>query len=188
MGRLKGLGGPLAAALVALLAIGVPQAGATQPAFPFANCSTFDVADDTVNTAFGYYSPSDDPVEEDIGADNFFTPAPTDQGQTTLFFPGANFDASQVSFVTAVTSSVSWHLNGITVTANTSSLPECTITADGQPQEEEPPVISGTPFVGRQLSAYPDLFKGRVYRVQFQWQRQKPDTTWSDIGGATSST
>jgi predicted actin-binding protein len=188
LGRLNGLGGALAATLLASLAIAVQPAAAAQKVFPFANCTTFDATDNVVTAVFSYYSSYDDPVEEDIGSDNYFTPSPPDQGQTTLFFPGANFDAFEVSFASIATPSISWNLNGFTSTADTSTVPECTITADGQPQLEESPAISGAPLVGRQLSAYPGLFKGWVYRIRFQWQRQNPDTTWSDIGGATGPT
>jgi hypothetical protein len=188
MGRLNGLGGALAAAILASLAIAVqPASAAPQKIYPFSNCTSFDVVDNIVNATFNYYSSYDDPIVEDIGSDNFFTPSPSDQGQPTLFFPGVNLDAFEVSFASVVAPSITWNLNGMTTTAST-TVPECTITADGQPQQEESPAISGTPLVGRQLAAYPGLFKGWVYRIQFQWQLQNPDTTWSDIGGATAST
>jgi predicted actin-binding protein len=189
MRPLNGLGGTLAATLLASLAIALqPAAAEAAPTiFPFSNCTTFDAVDNITSAAFNYYSPYDDPVEEDIGTDNFFSPSPPDQGQTTLFFPGVNLDAFEVSFADVLTPSITWQLNGMTATASTTE-PECTISADGQPQQEDAPAISGTPVVGRQLAAYPGLYKGWVYRIKFQWQRQNPDTTWSDIGGATTFT
>jgi len=143
--------------------------------------------DNIVSATFNYYSPYDDVVVEDVGQDNSFTPGPSDQGQTTLFFPGVNLDAFEVSFSSFVAPSITWQLNGMTTTAGTTQ-PECTITADGSPQQEDAPAIGGTPLVGSRLAAYPGLFKGWVYRIGFQWQRQNPDTTWSDIGGATAFT
>jgi hypothetical protein len=189
MRHLNGLGGTLAATLLASLAIALQPAAAqaAQKVFPFSNCTSFDAVDNITTAAFNYYSPSDDPVEEDVGQDNFFSPGPPDEGQTTFFFPGVNLDAFEVSFVSSFTPSLTWQLNGMTATASTTE-PECTISADGQPQQEEAPAISGTPVVGRQLAAYPGLYKGWVYRIGFQWQRQNPDTTWSDIGGATGFT
>ena len=92
---------------------------------PFLDCVSYDGAHNILTATFGYVSANSDPIVIDVGPDNFFSPSPPDQGQTTLFFPGTNHDAFEVSFVLSSTPSITWSLLGQTVTANNDPAKYC---------------------------------------------------------------
>ncbi len=67
---------------------------------------------------FGYVNNTGSTITKAIGAQNGFTPAPQDRGQGTSFATGIH---SNVVSVTFSSGSVSWTLDGQTVTANSAS-------------------------------------------------------------------
>jgi hypothetical protein len=70
---------------------------------------------------FGYESSEDQPSSIFIGPDNFFTPAPGNRGQISLFFKGYHPRAFRVSYGTSSGPILTWNLQGVTAIASVNS-------------------------------------------------------------------
>lgn len=110
---------------------------------PELNCVYIDVNGDIV-ARFGYRNQNNNNISVPVGANNYFTPAPQGRGQNTTFFPGTYCNEFNVTFPSV--SSLSWYLQGTTVTADINSV-RC--PADLQVTQT---VTNNTPNVGDQVS------------------------------------
>jgi hypothetical protein len=80
--------------------------------------------DGTITAYYGYESKEPNPVTIPVGPANQFAPTPADRGQPTTFDPGTTpVWPSSAFFVTFSGASLSWTLNGITVTADANTTP-----------------------------------------------------------------
>jgi len=98
-----------------------PNAGLPTGVTPFLDCVSiiYDNANQGFLTAiFGYVSANTANVNIPIGANNFFSPNPLDEGQPVVFFPGVNHNVFQVFFGLSQSTSITWNLLGQTVTAS----------------------------------------------------------------------
>ncbi len=90
----------------------------SQPALqPVVNCVYVKGNGDYV-AKFGYVNSTSAAINEPIGSGNQFTPAPQDRGQGTNFAVGTYSDVVSVTFSAG---SISWTLDGTTVTADAAS-------------------------------------------------------------------
>jgi hypothetical protein len=81
-------------------------------------------SDGTLTAHYGYINNEASPVSIPVGANNQFSPGPADQGQPTTFNPGTTPYWPESAFsVTFSSASLSWTLNGTTVTADLNSTP-----------------------------------------------------------------
>jgi hypothetical protein len=85
---------------------------------PVLDCVKYDPTANTITVDWGYANTGGTPKTINPGPGNFFTPAPSFQGQTITFQPGMFHHVFQTSFDLSVTASSSWHLQGITQTAS----------------------------------------------------------------------
>jgi hypothetical protein len=70
---------------------------------------------------FGYESFEDQPSSIFIGPDNFFTPAPGNRGQISLFFKGYQARAFRIDYQTSSGPILTWNLQGVTAIASVNS-------------------------------------------------------------------
>ncbi len=87
---------------------------------PLLDCVA-DTGGGKLTALFGYRNSNTVPVTITVGANNFFTPAPQDQGQTTVFLPGRQHRVFNVAFTGT---SLVWTIvgpDGATRTATASS-------------------------------------------------------------------
>ena len=92
---------------------------------PILDCVKYDPAANTVTADWGYVNTGPTPKTVTPGPGNFFTPAPGFQLQPVTFQPGEFHHVFQTTFDLSVTSSSSWHLQGITETASTDPTGYC---------------------------------------------------------------
>jgi hypothetical protein len=74
---------------------------------------------------FGYESYEDQPSSIFIGPDNFFTPAPGNRGQISLFFKGYHPRAFRIEHQTSSGSILTWNLQGPTTAIASVNSPVC---------------------------------------------------------------
>jgi len=110
---------------------------------PNLNCVYIDINGDIV-ARFGYQNQNGSSVTELVGANNNFSPAPQSRGQNTTFLPGTHSNQFDVTFPSV--SSLSWYLQGTTVSADINSV-RC--PADLQVTQS---VTNNTPNVGDQVT------------------------------------
>jgi len=84
---------------------------------PLLDCSIFDPADNFLIIEWGYVNASNQVVEIIPGANNFFNPPPSVQGQPIDFQPGVFHNVFQTVLQLDFSSSSTWHLNGFDATA-----------------------------------------------------------------------
>jgi len=106
---------------------------------PLLDCVEYDPADNLLTSTWGYVNTNDSAVTILVGANNFFDPAPSFQGQVVNFQPGTFHDVFQTSIDLSVTASTTWHLGGFTATATNDPNNYCD-TSSGPPG---PPGPSG---------------------------------------------
>ncbi len=94
-----------------------PPATPTQSITPVVECVA-NTASGVYEARFGYNNPNGLGKNIPVGYKNTFTPTPADRGQVTTFIPGSHPSVFRVSFNG---SDLKWTLNGITVTANSST-------------------------------------------------------------------
>jgi hypothetical protein len=85
---------------------------------PILECVKYDATANTITAEWGYANTGPDPKTINPGPGNFFTPAPSFQGQPIVFQPSAHHFVFETTFDLNVTGSSSWHLQGITETAS----------------------------------------------------------------------
>lgn len=122
--------GVLLVCLTVCLALLARESAAATPAIPltpFLDCVQFngDQANPVYTAYFGYNNTAPVPFVFAVGADNGVAPGSIDAGQPTTFNPGNYPRAFPVRFDGNFIRQVSWELNGVTVTATTTS-PACT--------------------------------------------------------------
>jgi hypothetical protein len=93
-----------------------PALAQTSTIAPFIKCVDYDEATNTVTAYFGYVSANSSPVIIQVGPRNFVSPGPENQGQPTVFYPGAQYLAWQTSF-NASNTEITWTLLGQGTTA-----------------------------------------------------------------------
>jgi hypothetical protein len=107
--------------IAALGALAAPAfAGGGNKVTPFVECA-FDNGDGTYDVAYGYDNANGSSVTAAVGPNNFFSPAPQDRGQPTVFTVGTQDNAWVVS---GVGMDASWTLHGQAATL-TASTPPC---------------------------------------------------------------
>jgi len=77
------------AALLAALAPTSSASASVGGLLPVLDCVSYSAATDTVTGYFGYPNLKSAIITVPLGSENFFTTAPIDRGQPTLFLPGA---------------------------------------------------------------------------------------------------
>lgn len=110
---------------------------------PELNCVYIDVNGNIV-ARFGYRNQNSANVNVPVGANNYFTPGAQNRGQNTTFLPGTQCNVFNVSFPSI--SSLSWYLQGTTITADINSV-RC--PADLRVTQS---VTNNTPNVGDQVT------------------------------------
>lgn len=110
---------------------------------PNLNCVYIDVNGDIV-ARFGYTNPNGTTINEAVGANNSFVPAPANRGQNTSFNPGTHSGEFEVSF--PASGSLTWNLQGNSVTADINTV-RC--PADLRVQQS---VSNNTPNIGDQVT------------------------------------
>lgn len=85
---------------------------------PELNCVYIDVNGNVV-ARFGYSNQNGSTVNVPVGGNNFFSPGAQDRGQTSAFLAGTHCDVFDVTFPSV--SSLSWYLQGTTITADINS-------------------------------------------------------------------
>ena len=101
-----------------LLSIALFALAAEAQLAPIMDCVTYNPTANTVTVDWGYANTGTTDKIINPGPGNFFTPAPSFQGQTITFVPGEFHHVFQTTFDLTVTGSSSWHLQGITETAS----------------------------------------------------------------------
>ena len=86
---------------------------------PQLNCVYIDVNGNVV-ARFGYQNQNGSTVNVPVGGSNYFSPGAQDRGQGTAFQSGTHCDVFDVSFPSV--SSLSWYLQGTTITADINSV------------------------------------------------------------------
>jgi len=86
---------------------------------PEINCVYIDVNGDIVGR-FGYTNSNGSTIIEPVGSANEFGPSPADRGQGSTFITGTNSGVFEVTF--PASQSLSWYLQGSTVTADINTL------------------------------------------------------------------
>ena len=124
-------------------------AQSTVPVIPTLDCVSYDPTHDRVTANFGYINANDAAVEIAIGASNFFSPPPSFRGQPTSFQPGVTKNAFQATFDLFTISSITWNLNGKSVSASNNEARYCDQSADLSVDQTSSPE---TPLVGEQLT------------------------------------
>jgi hypothetical protein len=99
---------------------------------PFLEC--IEITPGGFNAHFGYESFETQPTDIFIGPDNFFTPAPGNRGQISLFLEGYHRQAFRISYQTSNGPILTWNLQGVTVPATVNS-PIC-------PAADKPPITA----------------------------------------------
>ena len=90
---------------------------------PILECVTANT-DGTLTAYYGYDNNEPNAVTIPVGPANQFAPAPADRGQPTTFAPGTTPEwPNSAFFVTFSGASLSWTLNGTTVTATANATP-----------------------------------------------------------------
>jgi collagen triple helix repeat protein len=85
---------------------------------PFVECVSFNEAQNELSINFGYISTFSDRIFVPIGDANFIFPPPADRNQTTFFTPGVVHQAWSTTTLLDQTSSITWTVNGVSVTAS----------------------------------------------------------------------
>jgi hypothetical protein len=95
----------------------------------------------------------------------------------------------QTSFDRQVTSTSTWVVLGIEVTASMDS-PLCALRLGpgAAPSNLVAPAIAGEPLVGQVLAGDRGLWAGYPAHQDLQWQREGVAGSWADIPGATQLT
>ncbi|MGW1346956.1 endo-1,4-beta-xylanase [Kribbella sp. NPDC002412] len=92
------------------------------PVQPTAACVVRNTVDNTYTAYFGYSNANNYYVPVPVGSDNYFSPGPSDRGQTVHFLP---FQRPRRVAVTWDGSPLTWRLGALTQTASSAS-PACT--------------------------------------------------------------
>lgn len=110
-------GRQIGAALL-LAAMAAPAGAAVTAVVPFVDCVDLDPDDGAITAYFSYAN--NDTVAQSVflGANNFFSPAPSNRGQPTVFQPGVQRRVFHVRDAINVT--LTWTLNGVAASASTS--------------------------------------------------------------------
>jgi len=103
------------AVLLAALAPTSSASASVGGLLPVLDCVSYSAATDTVTGYFGYTNLTSSTITVPIGSENFFTTAPIDRGQPTLFLPGAAHQVFSVTY--PIDGSATWHLGGTEVTS-----------------------------------------------------------------------
>src|SRR5690349_21129744 len=103
--------------LISLLVFGLIAPALHAQLAPILDCIDYDPTARTITGHWGYVNTGATNKTINPGPGNFFTPAPSYQGQPVTFLPGMFHDVFQAAFSLDVTTSSSWHLQGITQTA-----------------------------------------------------------------------
>jgi hypothetical protein len=93
---------------------------------PLLDCVDYNAETEEVTAHFGYINANANAVNIPVGADNFFHASLTYQGQPTVFQTGTHHNAFTAIFYLDETSSLTWKLLGIPVTASLDS-PRCNL-------------------------------------------------------------
>ena len=101
-----------------------------QSVAPILNCVEYDASTNTLTAHFGYVNTNASTVLITLGASNFFSPAPLSRGQPTSFLPGIHNDLFSVSQTLDVTTSLTWNLDGLSVTATNDPSLYCSTCTD----------------------------------------------------------
>ncbi|MEI8408947.1 MULTISPECIES: endo-1,4-beta-xylanase [unclassified Kribbella] len=91
------------------------------PVQPTAACVVRNSVDNTYTAYFGYSNANNYYIPVPVGSDNYFSPGPSDRGQTVSFMP---FQRPRRIAVTWNGSSLTWRLGSLTQTASSTS-PAC---------------------------------------------------------------
>jgi hypothetical protein len=98
-----------------------PAETAFNPVQPTAACVVRNTGDNTYTAYFGYNNANNYYIPVPVGADNAFSPGPSDRGQTVSFLP---FQRPRRVAVTWDGSPLTWRLGALTQTAS-STTPAC---------------------------------------------------------------
>jgi hypothetical protein len=108
--------------LACVLALAVPADAASAGPEPTLDCVAVSADGSSATAYFGYVN-TGDVLTVVPGSLNFFVPAPSDQGQPSLFNTGIFPDVFSTSFDPRVTPQITWYLYGNPVTASAASAP-----------------------------------------------------------------
>jgi hypothetical protein len=115
-----GAGGCLACAL----AVAVPADAATTGPVPAVDCVAVSADGSTAVAYFGYANATGNTLLVPVGTSNQIFPGDPDHGQPSIFNPGSYPSVFSASFDPAFEPTVTWTLDGSSVTASTAS-PRC---------------------------------------------------------------
>ncbi|HOV57759.1 MAG TPA: hypothetical protein PLN91_07780 [Rhodanobacteraceae bacterium] len=101
-----------------LVLMGAPAGAAVTPVVPFVDCVDLDPNDGAMTAYFSYANNDSNPNAVSLGANNFFSPAPSNRGQPSVFQPGVQRRVFHVTDAINVT--LTWTLNGVAASASTS--------------------------------------------------------------------
>jgi len=99
-----------------------PEETVFNPVQPTAPCVVRNTVDNTYTAYFGYSNANNYYIPVPVGSDNYFSPGPSDRGQTVLFMP---YQRPRRVAVTWDGSPLTWRLGSLTQTAS-STTPACT--------------------------------------------------------------
>ncbi len=106
----------LGAALLLAIMGSAADAAAT-PVVPFVDCVDLDPDDGAMTAYFSYANNDTNPTTVSLGVNNFFSPAPSNRGQPSVFQAGVQRRVFQVTEASNVT--LTWTLNGVAASAST---------------------------------------------------------------------
>jgi hypothetical protein len=142
---------------IVLLSVFAASAAVAQPTgvAPFVDCVYLSPSGNLVTAFFGYNSVNSGSVTVPVGSSNHVTPSPVNWGQVTTFAPGIQHDAWIATFDLTATSSITWSVLGMSVTASNDSTLYCTMPvgtpglegAQGPAGDQGPTGLPGLPGV-----------------------------------------
>ena len=113
-------------AFAAGLALLTMPASALDPIVPGLECVDWDEETGLATARFFHVNGNDFIVNLPPGGDNFFSPAPGNRQQETRFLPGLVWRSFEVTWDTATTMHITWHLLGEEAKAHAAESRRCT--------------------------------------------------------------